>query len=213
MKKAYGFWGSVAIGLLFIAPVAAQTPTESLQKSLNAVNTYEASFHQQIKDAHGAVVSNASGSVQISRPNQFYWKSEKPDPIIVIADGKHLWNYDVDLAQVTQQDLKPVMKNSPAGILAGDAAQLTDSFTVELGKAKQCHGKTDQCFVLKPKDSDAGYSQVVLGFQQGKLVEIKMQDGLGQDVQTQFTQVKINHPIEAKRFQFKPPKGVDIIRQ
>lgn len=190
-----------------------ESAADSLKKALNTVNTYEASFQQRIKDAQGSHISHAEGSVRISRPNHFYWKTTSPDPIWVIADGKHLWNYDVDLAQVTQQDLKPVMKNSPAGILAGDSDKLLQRFTVSLGKPKQCMAKTDQCFVLHPKETDAAYSQVLMGFQEGKLIEIRMKDGLGQDVQTIFKQVKINHPMDTKVFAFKPPKGVDVIHQ
>lgn len=200
-----------AIVLPFSLMAAEATATAQLEQLLNNVKTYEANFHQKIKDAQGTNVAQAEGTVRISRPNHFYWKSNKPDPIIVIADGKYLWNYDVDLAQVTQQALGPVMKNSPAGILAGESTKLTQAFQVKQAKSQQCSGKVDQCFMLQPKDTDAGYSHVILGFQDHKLVEIRMQDGLGQDVLTVFKQVQINHPIDAKIYQFKPGKGVDVI--
>lgn len=201
----------IASMAIYSASAVEISAADRLQQALSAVNTYEAVFHQKIKDAQGAHLSQASGSVRISRPNKFYWKSDSPDPIIVVADGKHLWNYDVDLAQVTQQALAPVMKNSPAGILAGDAAQLTDSFKVSMGGSHQCQKNADQCFVLHPKEQDAGYSHIILGFHEGKLVEINMQDGLGQDVKTTFKNVKINHTIDPKVFMFKPAKGVDVI--
>lgn len=191
---------------------AEQSPSERLQKLLNAVDTYQADFHQRIKDADGHPVASAKGSVRISRPNQFVWHTKTPDKILVIADGKYLWNYDIDLSQVTQQDLKPVLKNSPAGILAGESTELLDTFEISDAKRVECRATVDQCFKLLPQSSDATYSSVLLGFHDGKLIEIRMNDALGQDVQTRFSDTVLNEPLSPKQFRFTPPKGVDVIR-
>lgn len=196
------------------SPLASYADASSagrLEGILNRVESYSANFEQKIVDAAGILVSTADGRVSIARPNRFVWDTEKPDKIRVIADGRYLWNYDIDLAQVTKQDLAPVMQNSPAGILAGDTVKLTDSFHVSTADANRCQKGAEDCFCLEPKDPEATYSEVLLGIQQGKLVEIRMKDALGQDVQTRFKQVVINQPVSEKQFQFKPPKGVDVI--
>ena len=58
-------------------------------------------------------MSLTKGDMIIRRPGKFYWKSQSPDPILVVADGKHLWTYDIDLEQVTDENSKKRYKIHP----------------------------------------------------------------------------------------------------
>jgi outer membrane lipoprotein carrier protein len=208
MKKAF-LITSLLCSFQTFAADAGDTFTQLLQK----VNTYQASFEQSIKDAHGQPVSKSKGDVTISRPGKFYWKSATPDQMLIVADGKYLWTYDMDLSQVTKQNLDAVLKNSPAGLLAGSAAKFTEDFNISTAKNAQCHQKADQCFSLKPKEKDSPFANIYMGFTKGKLINIRMNDSLGQDVRTDFSGVKMNQAVNKGKFSFKPPAGVDIIQQ
>lgn len=194
--------------------VAAEStdPATQLVALLKKMESFQGHFTQNIKSSTGEKISNTNGEVVIRRPDQFYWKSQKPDPILVVADGKFLWTYDIDLAQATKQNLKKALKNSPAALLSGSTEMFKEDFFIEHAKDGACKNAKDQCFKLKPKQKDSTFKNILIGFNQDKLVEIKMSDPLGQNVYTVFSDVKVNGTVNSSLFNFVPPKGVDVIR-
>ncbi len=200
---------ALTLGLCFGAAVWATPAGDQLVQSLQKITTFKANFVQNIRGAEGEKLSNSNGQVVISRPGKFYWKSQKPDQMLVVADGKFVWTYDIDLEQVTKQELKQALHNSPATLLAGDVSKLQDNFEIDF--AKKC--KADNtCYQLKPKQKDSAFSTIIIRFEQDKLNEVRMKDPLGQNVLTVFSNVEINQSINKKLFDFAPPKGVDVIQ-
>lgn len=199
----------MTLTLCFGATLQAMPASDQLIQALQKTNTFKANFEQKISGAEGEKLSHSQGQVVIARPGKFYWKSLKPNPTLVIADGKFVWIYDVELEQVTKQDLKQALQNSPATLLAGDVSKLGETF--EIAFAKKCQAN-NTCYQLNPKDKDSGYSTIIIRFTQDKLNEIRMKDPLGQNVRTVFTNVEVNQAINQKLFQFSPPKGVDVIQ-
>jgi outer membrane lipoprotein carrier protein len=186
-------------------------PADELIALLNKMDSFQGHFSQNIKSSTGEKISNTQGQVVIRRPDRFYWKSQKPDPIIVVADGKYLWTYDIDLQQATKQSQKNALKNSPATLLAGATHTFKDDFTIAYAKPGACKSGQDHCFSLKPKQKDTTFKNIYIGFTQDKLVEVRMSDPLGQNVYTVFSDVKVNGAVNNSLFQFMPPKGVDVI--
>ena len=104
--------------------------------------------------------------------------------------------------------MKSNLADSPAFLLTGSDTALMNSFTIAEAKAKRNKGTW---FRLIPKDKNAMFNWVELGFHNKTLYQMRLQDGLGQQTIIQFNQVKYNQPIPSQRFNFKPPKGVDVI--
>ncbi len=207
--------GLVSLALLGCSTLMAapqkQDSSEQLIAALHKIDTFKANFVQKIHDANGEHVAKSQGEIMVRRPGKFYWKSQSPDPILVVADGKFLWTYDIDLSQVTKQKLKEALGSSPAALLAGSLDGLKSDFEISTASKNQCK-KSDECYLLKPKQKDSTFADIQIGFAQGKLSEVRMRDPLGQDVYTVFTKVQINSGIQDKLFAFVPPKGVDIIQ-
>jgi len=191
------------------APLFATPAGDQLVQALQKITTFKANFAQNIRGSEGEKLSNTNGQVVISRPGKFYWKSQKPDQMLVVADGKFVWTYDLDLEQVTKQDLKQALHNSPATLLAGDVSKLQENFDIDF--AKKCKAN-NTCYQLKPKQKDSTFSTILIRFEQDKLNEVRMKDPLGQNVLTVFSNVEVNQSINKKLFDFAPPKGVDVIQ-
>lgn len=194
----------------FSAAIKADDTEEKLISALQKIDTFKANFVQRIHDANGEHVAKSQGEIMVRRPGKFYWKSQSPDPILVVADGKFLWTYDIDLSQVTKQKLKEALGNSPAAILAGSLESIKSNFDISAGNKNQCP-KSSECYLLRPKQKDAAFADILIGFAKGKLTEVRMHDPLGQDVYTLFSNVLINQGVSDNIFAFIPPKGVDII--
>ncbi len=211
MSKYVKYALAAMLGLVSSQSFAADAAADNLLKALQKIDTYKAHFVQKIHDANGEHVAKSQGEMMVRRPGKFYWKSQSPDQMLVIADGQFLWTYDIDLSQVTKQELKGALGDSPASLLAGSLTTLKQDFEIEDGKKNQCP-KSDECYLLHPKKKDAPFADIQIGFAKGKLAEVRMHDPLGQDVYTLFTKVVINEGVNDTSFKFVPPKGVDIIQ-
>jgi outer membrane lipoprotein carrier protein len=80
-------------------------------------------------------------------------------------------------------------------------------------KVTQSGSGNDMVFDLKAKSSKAGFQRIKLRFSQNTLTGLELYDQLGQATTVHLSQVKINPKLSAGLFQFKAPKGVDVVRQ
>ena len=67
-------------------------------------------------------------------------------------------------------------------------------------------------FELTPKAADSLVSQIELFFAGNQLTGMTLRDSLGQNTRLRFFALTVNGVIEADKFSFEPPAGVDIIR-
>lgn len=189
----------------------AQDAMEELTALLQNTHTFSADFEQNIKDKKGATISESSGKVKISRPGKFYWKIEQPEPVLVVADGKVLWHYDIELEQVTKKDLNKALANSPAALLAGSTDALKKNFKAKYTETKNCKISNDTCISLSSTESDPLFNEIKIAFKDKKLTAMEMTDALGQTIWTQYNTVSLNGAVDKSLFTFTPPKGTDVI--
>lgn len=187
--------------------VLAQSPSELLQFKLNALKTMSAQFTQVVKAKHKEI-SHSSGTMALSRPGRFRWQTNNPMAQLVIADGKQLWIYDVDLEQVSVKTQEKSVGGTAGLFLSGYNENVARDFDV---KSSEKGNKTT--FDLMAKSSKANFQRVQLVFEGQALRGIALYDQLGQLTDVSLTQVKVNPKLTASLFQFKVPKGVDVVRQ
>jgi outer membrane lipoprotein carrier protein len=184
---------------------------DELTHLLQDTHTFSADFEQNIKDKKGALVSESSGKVKISRPGKFYWKIEHPEPVLVVADGKVLWHYDIELEQVTKKDLNKALANSPAALLAGSTDALRHNFKAKYAEIKSCKIDNDTCILLTSTEQDPLFNEIKIAFKNKKLIAMEMTDPLGQIIWTQYNTVSLNGALDKNIFHFTPPKNTDVI--
>lgn len=193
--------------LCFSANVLSQTPEEMLQTKLNDMHAMTANFKQVVK-AKGSEVSRSSGTMALERPGRFRWQTKEPMEQLMIADGQRIWVYDVDLEQVTVKKQDKGLGGTAALFLSGYDDTVTRDFTVV-----QSGSADNLTFDLKSKSAKANFQQIKLIFKQNLLTGIELHDQLGQITSVQLVKSKLNPKLAASLFQFKPPKGVDVVQQ
>jgi outer membrane lipoprotein carrier protein len=165
-----------------------------------------ANFYQVVTDRQGRKVQEVYGEMQLKRPNKFRWDYNKPYEQQIISDGKQVWLYDTELAQVTVRELSKALGSSPAALLAGDDT-LDKSF-----KFSNLDRKDNVDWVsAQPKDNETGFEKILLGFKAGELQEMELVDSFGLQTRIVFNNVEHNPVINPKTFLFKAPKGVDVV--
>lgn len=178
-----------------------------LQDKLNAMRSMSAQFSQVVK-AEKRQVSSSTGIMALNRPGRFRWDTQSPMAQLVVADGKRLWIYDVDLEQVSVKKQDKSVGGTAGLFLSGTGNMVSQDFTV----TQQMQGNT-QSFDLHSKSSRANFQRVQMSFENNLLKTLVLYDQLGQKTEVKFSKIKLNAALSPSLFQFKPPKGVDVVEQ
>jgi outer membrane lipoprotein carrier protein len=207
--------------LLCAACAAADPSGTALDRYLDGMTSLQTVFNQKVTDAKGKQVESGSGTLLVQRPGKFRWdyqphsedhgaaasaQSEQRGQLLV-ADGKNLWFYDRELAQVTVKPVAAALSATPVMLLSGSSSQLHDSFDIA---AAGSHDGLDWVSV-KPRTAEADFSSAQLGFERNQLARMIVNDRLGQTVQLDFTRSERNARVNEADLQFKPAAGVDVI--
>jgi chaperone LolA len=178
----------------------------ALEGFLATVVTLSAEFRQDVWSADDELVETSTGTMALKRPNQFYWHFETAPEMIVVADGGALWTYDVELEQVARTPLADIPTASPAMLLSGDA-DWREQFDVA-----QTYRLDERDWVeLTPKAPGGDYKSVLIGFNGGLPEQLELIDGLEQVTRVEFSEIRVNPPLDASVFTFVPPPGADVI--
>lgn len=195
--------GALAAALLTL-PAAAQAA--ALDEFLDGVRTLSARFVQTQYDESGDVLSESSGTLQLSRPDRFNWTYEQPYRQLVVCDGQRIWIYDPDLEQVTRRDVRTALSGTPAALLSRDRSAL-DAFHLEPGDS------ADGLSVVRlvPKADDGDFAWIRVEFDGRVPVTLEFADRLGGRTLIRLHEVQVNRPIADRVFRFTPPPGVEVV--
>ena len=229
---SYGFKStSHAIRLLItfisIATVATNTPAgglNSLEEFLKSTRSGKAEFSQVVTsppktegvDKAAAKVKNSSGTFEFVRPNRFKFLYKKPFEQTIVADGTTLWLYDTDLNQVTARKQAQALGSTPAALIATASNLKALEAEFNLQDAPEASGL--QWVVATPKAKEGQLQNIRVGFKNAgekgvTLAAMEILDSFGQRSVLSFSKVELNPIFGADAFNFKPPAGVDVIRQ
>lgn len=195
---------------------AAQGDSTALDRYLASLTTLQADFQQQVIDSRDKVVERGSGKLSLQRPGKLRW-DYVPDSgsgpagadtgQLLIADGRQLWFYDRELAQVTVRTMDDALLASPMVLLSGTPAQVAMAFDVSALPAIDGAERVQ----VTPRNHGADFSRAELSFKGGALTMMRIHDKLGQVAVLHFTGAVRNAEIPAAQFAFTAPPGVDII--
>lgn len=186
----------------------ADNAAKKLQGYLQKMQTLEGSFQQLTLDARGQRVQEAQGSMLLAKPGRFHWRTEQPYPQVLVSNGTRLWVYDPDLEQVTIRNLDARVTQSPALILSGEAADLSENF-----KISQVTQGERVVFDLVPIKEDSLFEVLSLHFIAGRINALQLEDSLGQKTRVDLTITQFNQPIDNQVFEFEVPANVDVIQE
>lgn len=199
----------IVIGIIFLPLTGWADSATDLTQVLNNLHSLQANFTQRVYDAHGNVLQQANGQMTLQRPGKFRWQTQSPSKQLLIADGRRVWFYDIDLAQATVQTQQSSNPNSPALLLSGSTEALTHDFIINSAPSALAGSKV---FILQPHNNNGLFKSVNLAFnKEQKLQTMRLVDNLGQTTVVIFSHVKNNPPLAANLFHFTPPKGVAVV--
>lgn len=196
-----------AVAVLAGAVGLSQAAAIDALKQFNAdTDGISGSFSQTVKSKKKT--QTTGGRFQILRPGLFRWEYTKPYKQTIVGDGKNIWLYDHDLAQVTKSEQNQTIGDSPAAILSNKDA-LDASYSL-----KEDGSKEGIDYVLAtPKRDNAGYQYIRIGFKGNTLAAMQLRDSFGNNTTIRFDNVNTKPSLSRGQFTFTPPQGVDVLSQ
>jgi outer membrane lipoprotein carrier protein len=191
---------------LFIAFAANGASLDRYQSFLNGTQSARAQFEQKVYDRNGNMTQETRGNFVFQRPGRFRWVYDKPADQVIVGDGQRVWIYDRQLNQVTVRKMTAALGSTPAALLAGGKG-IESSF--EMSDAGEKDGL--EWIEAKPRDRDAGFERVRMGFDKENLQAMELTDNFGQTTFLRFSKVVRNPQVNPSEFRFDPPKGADVL--
>ncbi|HSY09076.1 MAG TPA: outer membrane lipoprotein chaperone LolA [Steroidobacteraceae bacterium] len=206
---------ALALVLLCVAAVAhadAPSGVTLLDHYFDGLHTLRADFSQKLTDSHGRQIDQGAGTLVVSRPGKLRWElrpqgaRDGAGGELMVADGKNVWFYDRDLAQVSVKPMDAGLSGTPAMLLSG-AVDVRKNFTLSDAGAHEGLNWVS----VAPKSSESDFRVARLGFAHGDLARMVLEDKLGQTATIIFEHAVRNGPVAAEEVSFTPPADADLI--
>ncbi len=186
---------------------AASGPGEArMQAFLDGTERLRARFTQSLYDERRSLLETSSGVMFLSRPDRFRWEYREPFEQLIVGDGERVWIHDVDLQQVTVRPVADALGATPASLLSS-RRPVRERFDVrELGERDGLVR-----VALVPRLEDTTFAAVRLGFDEGGLRLMELEDNFGQTTVLVFEGLERNLVLQDSLFTFAPPPGADVV--
>jgi len=205
------------VGLRLIVAVEAQAPVSPqelaarVQQRYDTVRDFEAAFVQTYEGGVLRTKSSERGTVAIKRPGRMRWVYTQPERKEFISDGSRIYSYLPEDKQVIVGPVPADDRTTPALFLSGRGSVVRDFDA----SATELAGAPPGLLGLKlvPRSVDPENDWLALGvdpvsFQIRYLLAVDWQGGRSTFT---FSNVRENRGLSDKIFEFRIPRGVDII--
>ncbi len=187
--------------------VIAVERVDPLKMFLSEFDSMQANFSQTLLNENGEQLEKTSGTLYLQQPGKFHWQYKEPYVQEIISNGEVLWIYDEDLEQLTIRDIdRETIEKTPAAIILGDSRLEKHFVQVDMGNIDGF-----EWIELTPRDLEAQYKSIRIGFDRRRLGMMIIADNLGQTTRIDFNQVNKNAALSADLFDFDIPDGIDVI--
>ena len=210
----------VAIYLVLSAPgLAAQSDrlpralAEALQQRYDRIKDFSADFvHAYVGGVLRTRVTEG-GRLFVKKPGMTRWEYKTPEDKLFVSDGMKIYWYVPAEKQVTVASMpRDDRATTPVLFLTGKG-NLTRDFTVLQGDTPAGLPAGTQSLKLLPRQAEQDYDWLVLSFDSRTLVlrGLTTTDSQGGTSTFSFINLKENLGLADKTFEFKIPRGVDIV--
>ena len=191
--------------LAFVSSVEAAA-IDRFKSFVRGTQSARGEFEQKVYDRSGKPTQESKGSFVFQRPGLFRWLYAKPVDQVIVGDGERVWIHDRDLNQVTVRKLSRALGSTPAALLAG-SADVEKAFDMSEAGSKD----GIEWLEAKPREAEAGFARVRMGFDANGLRAMELFDHFGQTTHLRFLNLARNPKVDPSEFRFQPPKGADVL--
>lgn len=196
-----------------IAPGQARPPAAetagALQQKYDRVKDFTADFEHIYEGGVLKKTSTERGTVQIKKPGRMRWEYTSPDKKTFVSDNHRIYSYIPADKQVIVAPMPPEDEATTAVLFLTGKGNLTRDFRVSYVDAEpDAWGLR-----LDPKQKQRDYDWLVLVVDRStlRIRGLSAADQQGGRSTFHFTNYRENTGLSDKVFDFKIPRGTDVI--
>jgi outer membrane lipoprotein carrier protein len=191
-------------------PAAAET-ARALQQAYDRVRDFTADFTHTYEGGVLRKTSVEHGTVQIKKPGRMRWDYTTPDKKLFVADGHKVYSYIPADKQVVISDMPSDNSATTAVLFLAGKGNLTRDFAVTYDQTLETPDTWALRLEPRSKQRDYDWLIVVVDRQTLQMRALTAADQQGGRSTFAFTNYRENAGVADKAFEFKIPKGVDVI--
>ncbi|MEJ2671104.1 MAG: outer membrane lipoprotein carrier protein LolA [Deltaproteobacteria bacterium] len=176
---------------------------------------FQARFLQVSRVKAAGASDSAAGWMYFKRPCRMRWQYETPpeQKKEIISDGRLVWMYMPADSMVMVYKLDKVLRSDLVMRFFSGIGLVQKDFNISWERPPK--EGTNYVIDLFPKKSQPELKRLTLSINPDTyLVEqLNFSNALGEESRFTFTQIKLGVPFGPAFFTFKPPPGVQVIRQ
>lgn len=191
------------------APAAAEVAA-ALQRKVDSVRDFTADF---VHEAEGGLLRKKTterGTLQVKKPGRMRWDYTAPEKKLFVSDGVKMYLYVPADRQVVVSDVPKADEATTAVLFLVGKGNLTRDFTVSFAERG---GADIWSLKLQPKLPERDYDWLQLDVERASLRirTLAAADAQGARTTFRFSNFKENVGLADKIFDFKPPRGTDVV--
>ncbi len=183
---------------------------KSLQQRYQGIRDFSADFVHSYRGGVLRTQTRERGTVSVKKPGRMRWVYTAPEKKEFVADGVKVYSYIPEDRQVIVSDVPPDdQATTPALFLAGKG---------DIGRdfsAAYAENPAPGTVALKltPRKTEPEYEYLVVAMDPATLQirALTTRDRQGGESTLTFSNLKENQGIPDKEFEFRIPRGVDVI--
>ncbi len=186
-----------------------------VQTQYEKAGGFQARFRQESRLKAAGASDSAVGWMYFKRPSRMRWQYETPpeQKKEIVSDGRLVWMYMPADGIVMVYKLEQVLRSDLVMRFFSGMGQFQKDFTISWKRPPQAG--TSFVIDLKPIKEQPELKSLTLTINPDTYLVEKLDftNALGEESLFTFTQVKLEVPSAPNFFTFKPPPGVQVVRE
>ena len=207
---------SIALGFpLSAADPSADELAKAIQKKYDTVSAFEADFVHTYRGGVLRTQLTERGRLLVKKPGRMRWEYTTPEKKLFVSDGVKVYFYIPDDKRVVISNApRDDRAASPALFLAGNGNLVRD-FTPSIVDPPAGSAPGSRALKLVPKTAQPDYDWLTLVVDPAtfSLRGLSYGDPQGGVSVFSFEHLKENPGMSDKEFDFRPPRGVDVVSE
>ena len=212
---------AITISILCLTTVQAQTPpdaaaetlAQSLQKKYDGIRDFSGDFVHTYRGGVLRKEISERGRLLVKKPGKMRWEYTSPEEKLFVSDGLKMYSYLPQDKQVMVRSVPPASQVSMPTMFLSGTGNLMRDFTPSVVAASPGAPSGTLALKLVPRRPQPEYDWLILEVAPQSLVlrGLVTFDAQGGRSGFSFTNLKENQGLADKLFDFKIPRGVDIV--
>ena len=187
----------------------ADALAKSLQQRYQGISDFTADFSQSYRGGVLRTQTVEQGTVSVKKPGRMRWVYVKPEKKEFVSNGQKMYLYIPQDRQVVVSDVSSDASSTSSLFLAGKGDIARDFTAAYMDSPLQ----GTLALKLTPRRRQPDYEYLVVAIDPVSLQirGLVTRDTQGGDSTLTFTNLKENQRISDKVFDFRIPRGVDVV--